>query len=176
MAQHYVGLDVSFDLVHICVVDEEGDPVWRGKCAVCPATIARHLREHAPGLIRVGLETGQFAPWLTLQLRRRKIATVCISARARFARGLTRPPRRTQGAWDAVLLRKPALTSGLFGIPACNGAAIRERGASEKARRPAARRARGNGMVAGVGGAVAVATEPTVADLQLTALLVGRFP
>jgi transposase len=85
MSQHYVGLDVSLDLVHICVVDEDGVPVWRGKCAVCPATIARHLREHAPHLVRAGLETGQFAPWLTLQLRRRKIRTLCIDALHAYA-------------------------------------------------------------------------------------------
>lgn len=81
MSQHYAGLDVSLDAVHICVINEDGTPVWRGQTAVCPDKIRDALQEHAPDLIQTGLETGQFAPWLTLQLRKRKIATVCLDAR-----------------------------------------------------------------------------------------------
>jgi transposase len=29
----YVGLDVSLEQTAICVVDDNGKPVWQGKCA-----------------------------------------------------------------------------------------------------------------------------------------------
>ncbi|MER9470620.1 hypothetical protein NKI82_33100 [Mesorhizobium sp. M0482] len=31
MMKHFVGLDVSLDLTSVCVLDEEGAVVWRGK-------------------------------------------------------------------------------------------------------------------------------------------------
>lgn len=85
MSQHYAGLDVSLDAVHICVIDEAGAPVWRGQTSVSPDSIRDALNEHAPALVQAGLETGQFAPWLTLQLRKRKIPTVCLDARHVYA-------------------------------------------------------------------------------------------
>lgn len=102
MSQHYAGLDVSLDTVHICVIDESGAPVWRGTTAVCPDSLRDTLREHAPHLLQVGLETGQFAPWLTLQLRKRKISTVCIDAR--HAHGVMKLQRNKTDASDAYCL------------------------------------------------------------------------
>ncbi|ESZ02769.1 hypothetical protein X737_38080 [Mesorhizobium sp. L48C026A00] len=31
MMKHFVGLDVSLDLTSVCVLDEEGALVWRGR-------------------------------------------------------------------------------------------------------------------------------------------------
>ena len=39
------------------------------------------MRQHAPGAVRVGLETGQLSNWLTLSLRRRGVPVVCMDAR-----------------------------------------------------------------------------------------------
>src|ERR1700731_158506 len=39
------------------------------------------VRQHAPGAVRVGLETGQLSNWLTLSLRRRGVPVVCMDAR-----------------------------------------------------------------------------------------------
>ena len=58
MTKLYAGLDVSDRLTHICVVDEEGAPVWRGACATDPEVLAKTLKSHAPGVGRVVLETG----------------------------------------------------------------------------------------------------------------------
>jgi transposase len=33
---HYAGLDVSQELTSICVIDEQGAIIWRGKCATDP--------------------------------------------------------------------------------------------------------------------------------------------
>jgi hypothetical protein len=54
----YVGLDVSQKETEICVVDNDGLRTWRGKCPSEPERIAAMLREHAPDVARVGMETG----------------------------------------------------------------------------------------------------------------------
>ena len=79
--QHYVGLDVSLETVSICIIDNSGAVVWRGKCATEPDSICQIVRTQAPALVRVGLETGQLSNWLTLGLRRRGLPVVCLDAR-----------------------------------------------------------------------------------------------
>ena len=79
--QHYAGLDVSLDATSICVLDAIGAVVWRGKCASTPEAIPDALRQHAPALVRAGLETGQLANWLTHGLRRLGVPVVCLDAR-----------------------------------------------------------------------------------------------
>ena len=79
--QHYVGLDVSLETTAVCVIDNEGAAVWRGKCASTPELITAAVRTHAPAAIRVGLETGQLSNWLTLNLRRRGLPVVYLDAR-----------------------------------------------------------------------------------------------
>src|ERR1700744_4705180 len=78
---HYVGLDVSLETTSICVVDDAGAIIWRGKFGSDPDTITATVRQHAPGAVRVGLETGQLSNWLTLSLRRRGVPVVCMDAR-----------------------------------------------------------------------------------------------
>ena len=63
--RHYVGLDVSLETTSICVIDDAGAIIWRGKCRSDPDTITAIVRQHAPGAVRVGLETGQLSNWLT---------------------------------------------------------------------------------------------------------------
>ena len=79
--QHYAGLDVSLDATAICVLDAKGAVVWRGKCASTPEAIRDALRQHAPALVRAGLETGQLSTWLTHGLRRLGVPVVCLDAR-----------------------------------------------------------------------------------------------
>ena len=40
---HYVGLDVSEELTSLCVIDEQGAIIWRGKCATEPLRVCRRL-------------------------------------------------------------------------------------------------------------------------------------
>src|SRR6476619_3893976 len=81
LEQHYAGLDVSLDTTAICVLDAKGAVVWRGKCASTPEAIRDALRQHAPALVRAGLETGQLSNWLTHGLRRLGVPVVCLDAR-----------------------------------------------------------------------------------------------
>ncbi len=78
---HYVGLDVSQELTSVCVVDEQGAVVWRGKCPSDPDSIAASIRRHAPNVVRVGLETGLISNFLTRTLRQRGIPAICLDAR-----------------------------------------------------------------------------------------------
>src|SRR5947209_12511489 len=79
--QHYAGLDVSLETTSICIIDQGGKVVWRGKGSTEPDVIFRILRAKAPALVRVGLETGQLSNWLTLALRRHGLPVVCLDAR-----------------------------------------------------------------------------------------------
>src|SRR6201995_5841014 len=49
---HYVGLDVSLETTSICVIDDAGAIIWRGKCSSDPDAITATLRRHAPGARR----------------------------------------------------------------------------------------------------------------------------
>jgi transposase len=79
--QQYVGLDVSLETTAICVIDDKGAVVWRGKCASTPESITAAVQAYAPAAVRVGLETGQLSNWLTLNLRRLGVPIVCLDAR-----------------------------------------------------------------------------------------------
>ena len=82
--RHYVGLDVSLETTSICVIDDAGAIIWRGKCRSDPDAITAIVRQHAPGAARVG--SGDRA---ALQLAH---AQPTPSRRARCLHG--RPPRQ----------------------------------------------------------------------------------
>jgi transposase len=79
--EQYVGLDVSLETTAVCIIDANGAIIWRGKCASTPEAITQTIHRHAPGVVRIGLETGQLSNWLTLGLRRRQLPVVCLDAR-----------------------------------------------------------------------------------------------
>lgn len=81
MKQQYVGLDVSLEQTSICVVDNAGATIWRGKCRSTPESIYTVVAKHAPGAVRIGLETGQLSTWLFHELRARQLPVICIDAR-----------------------------------------------------------------------------------------------
>src|SRR5262249_60147503 len=78
---HYVGLDVSLKQTSICVVDEPGAVVREGVVDSDPDAIVAFVRSNAPGMLRVGLETGPTATWLWTELKRRGLPVICIDAR-----------------------------------------------------------------------------------------------
>lgn len=64
-----VGLDVSQAPTSICVIDEAGAIVWRGKTISEPDAIVAALDAHTHRVARIGLETGPLSNWLTRSLR-----------------------------------------------------------------------------------------------------------
>jgi transposase len=81
MGQHHVGLDVSLEMTSVCVLDEAGAIVWRGKVASTPEAIAAAIRAHAPQVARIGLETGPLCTWHWHRLRALGLPVVCLDAR-----------------------------------------------------------------------------------------------
>src|SRR5512145_1599499 len=77
----YAGLDVSLKETAICIVDEAGRIVWERMVPTGPVAIASHLAKHAPGLERVGLESGSTSAWLWRELRGRGLPAVCLDSR-----------------------------------------------------------------------------------------------
>ncbi|MGA4144043.1 IS110 family transposase, partial [Ralstonia nicotianae] len=77
----YVGLDVSQKSTVVCVIDKDGNPVWRGTVASHPQAIDSIIRQQAPEVRRVGMETGPLAVWFYHGLRERGVPVDCIHAR-----------------------------------------------------------------------------------------------
>jgi hypothetical protein len=51
----------ALETTSMCVIDDAGAIIWRGKCSSDPDTITAMVRQHAPGAVRVGLETEQLS-------------------------------------------------------------------------------------------------------------------
>ena len=77
----YVGLDVSLKTTSVCILGDDGSPVFEGKVATEPAALARLIRKRAPDLVRVGLESGPTSAWLTHALEAEELPVVCLDAR-----------------------------------------------------------------------------------------------
>ena len=61
----YAGLDISDKTTHICVVDAGGMVVRRDCVASDPDVLAKWLKRHCAGLVRVVLETGPLSITVT---------------------------------------------------------------------------------------------------------------
>jgi transposase len=77
----FAGLDVSDKTTHICVVDAEGVVVRRDVVASDPEVLAKWLKKHCGGLVRVVLETGPLSTFLYHGLAERGVPVICICAR-----------------------------------------------------------------------------------------------
>jgi len=68
----YVGLDVSQDETHVCVVDRDGNKLWEGSCPSTPEGIGAVVEEYAPNAVKIGLPyllfTIEFAARLPLNV------------------------------------------------------------------------------------------------------------
>ncbi|CCF00754.1 putative transposase (plasmid) [Sinorhizobium fredii HH103] len=45
--EQFVGLDVSQDITHMCVIDSDGKIVWQGTCLSTPDSISGAIRAKA---------------------------------------------------------------------------------------------------------------------------------
>jgi len=77
----YVGFDVSMKETAVCVLDDAGAVVWRGRCGSSPEAMAEALRRHAPSAERVVLESGTLSPWHWHGLGALNVPVVCVDAR-----------------------------------------------------------------------------------------------
>lgn len=77
----FVGLDVSQELTHLCVISGDGKTVWRGKCSSTPDDIAATIKSKARGVVRIGLESGPLGTWHWHALKAMGLPVVCLDAR-----------------------------------------------------------------------------------------------
>lgn len=77
----YAGMDVSDKTTHVCVVDADGAVIRRDVVASDPEVLAKWLKRHCPGLVRVVLETGPLSTFLYHGLAERGAPVICICAR-----------------------------------------------------------------------------------------------
>ena len=78
--EQYVGLDVSQDVTHVCVVDRDGNRIWQGDCDSTPDAIGETIRKHAPTAARIGFESGRLSTWHWHGLNDMGLPAVCIDA------------------------------------------------------------------------------------------------
>jgi len=79
--EQFIGLDVSQQNTHVCVVNREGDVVWRGTCLSTPDDIAATIRTRSSNAARIGLETGPLSTWHWHALKKMGLPVICIDAR-----------------------------------------------------------------------------------------------
>ena len=80
-SSQYVGLDVSLKETSICIIDDAGKIVWRGRVDSTPEAIATAMKQHAPNAVRIGLESGQLSSWLFHELKEAGFPVICVDAR-----------------------------------------------------------------------------------------------
>ena len=78
---HFVGLDVSQEETHYCVLNDLGKIIVEGKSCSSPEAIATMLQRYAPKLEKVGFESGTLTVWLWHRLRQMGIEAICMDAR-----------------------------------------------------------------------------------------------
>ena len=78
---HYVGLDISMKETVICIVNDKGLTVHRGKSKTDPEKIAYHLRKTGLKIEKIGLESGSLSHWLVNALGTFDLPAICIDAR-----------------------------------------------------------------------------------------------
>ena len=66
---------------HVCVIDENGETRWQGRCRSVPEAIVAVIRTHAPAVERIALETGPLATWHWHALKEAGLPVVCLHAR-----------------------------------------------------------------------------------------------
>ncbi len=79
--EHFVGLDVSQEMTHFCVIDGQGKTVWQGRCLSTPEEIAGTIKSKAPDVVRIGLESGPLSTWHWHALKAMGLPVVCLDAR-----------------------------------------------------------------------------------------------
>src|SRR5579863_4550256 len=77
----FVGLDVSQEMTHLCVIGGDGKTVWQGKCLSTPEDIAGTIKSKAPNVVRIGLESGPLSTWHWHALKAMGLPVICLDAR-----------------------------------------------------------------------------------------------
>jgi transposase len=94
----------------VCSLNKDGKRVFEGKVASEPGAICRLIRKRAPGVTRVGLESGPTSVWLTHALLAEGLPVVCLDARHAQAVLSVRPNKSDRS--DARGLAEMVVSAG----------------------------------------------------------------
>src|SRR4029077_18327630 len=92
--EHYVGIDVSLELLSVCVVDGRGKIVKEAKGASEPEALVYFLQELGFPVNRIGFEAGPLSQWLHAGLTQAGFEAVLLETRHVKA-GLSARPVKT---------------------------------------------------------------------------------
>jgi transposase len=79
--EHYAGIDVSLELLSVCVVDAKGRIVKEAKVASEPEALVGFFKELGFPVKRIGLEAGPLSQWLHAGLTRAGFETDLLETR-----------------------------------------------------------------------------------------------
>ena len=79
--KHYIGLDVSMKESSICIVDETGKIIYEGEEKTDPKLLAIRVKEKAPSIEKIALESGSLSNWLVIELEKEGLPVICVDAR-----------------------------------------------------------------------------------------------
>src|ERR1700688_1228297 len=79
--QHYAGIDVSLELLSVCIVDAKGKIVKEAKVGSDPDTLVAFLRGLDLAIERIGLEAGPLSQWLHAGLTSAGFEVVLLETR-----------------------------------------------------------------------------------------------
>jgi transposase len=79
--QHYAGIDVSLELLSVCIVDAKGKIVKEAKVGSDPDTLVAFLRGLDLAIGRIGLEAGPLSQWLHAGLTSAGFEAVLLETR-----------------------------------------------------------------------------------------------
>lgn len=77
----FVGLDVSLKTTSICIVGEDGSPVWEGKAESEPTSLVKALINWRADISLIGIEACPLSEWLYGALVESGFQTACIETR-----------------------------------------------------------------------------------------------
>jgi transposase len=78
---HYIGLDVSMKETVICIMNETGEVVHKGRTKTEPEDITQHLKHTKLSITKIGIETGALSNWLVNELQKHGLPVLCVDAR-----------------------------------------------------------------------------------------------
>ena len=76
----FVGLDVSLDDTHVCIVDQDGKILKRTVAETEPDAIRCAIESCADRIRRIGFEASSLSPWLGTELRKSGLPAIVVEA------------------------------------------------------------------------------------------------
>jgi transposase len=77
----YAGLDISMKETVICIVDEKGKIIHKGRSKTDVEKIIHHLLCTKLKIEKIGLESGSTSYWLVKNLKERGFTAICVDSR-----------------------------------------------------------------------------------------------